>query len=803
MENRNINQLEYDAFISYRHCDLDQFVATRLHKKLESFKLPRSVLKLVPNGKQKINRVFRDEDELPLSDNLSDPIDNALSHTDFLIVICTPRLSASRWCLREIETFLQKHDRKHVLLVLAEGEPDESFPEILTYEEVKTVAADGRETVERRPLEPLAADVRGKTHKEILKAMDTAVIKLAAAMFSLNFDDLKQRHREQRVKRLVTVWGSISAAVLIFAIVCLIMLAKIRHQNAVISDKYAGTMAMSAGELLGQGRRQDAIYAVRSVLPDKGKYNSEAYRMLASAVNPYATGLSYVSEGVFEIPSRIRDYKLSGNGEYMAVLGNHNDYHIFDTNSGKELFSRQENLPYQMDTTYGFDGTTGFIFSTEEEVRYITLQDQEENIISDTKGFVFADGHSDTTVILTEGRLLGYCEGACIFETKLADYGITLGDCYDYGFGYSEDGKYLSFVAMEDVTTLAVLLDTKTGSIETGVRIATNGQCDVATNGSFLYVLETDYDSDVSSIHVVDSYYADILGTLTLDMNFAHEIFMLQGSVVVMSNDRAMVFDPYTMNLQAQLDEANVLLDTFAYEDMIMLVDKDGHCFALGEGYPYGQDYTDLLFDYDLEKDVLQCRYGGEAFYFHGTNSNFIVKYVQNPLASQKETDLENLAYEEECQGFEDAESEIASLMDPELEKQYVYAAIYSSDRKLIAVMMCDQTLRLYDATTKELLKVLYGVGNVTMNSLVYIEENQVYVLNASPYAYILNQDLQYISKMNYCVGCRDGVFVVVDMAVLYEVPFVSYEEMLKLADDIIEGHKVSNVIAEKYGILD
>ena len=33
--------MKYDAFISYRHGGVDQFVAETLHKKLEAFKLPK------------------------------------------------------------------------------------------------------------------------------------------------------------------------------------------------------------------------------------------------------------------------------------------------------------------------------------------------------------------------------------------------------------------------------------------------------------------------------------------------------------------------------------------------------------------------------------------------------------------------------------------------------------------------------------------------------------------------------------------------------------------------------------------
>ena len=41
----NLEEMKYDAFISYRHCELDQFVAVTLHKELEAFRLPKSIQK--------------------------------------------------------------------------------------------------------------------------------------------------------------------------------------------------------------------------------------------------------------------------------------------------------------------------------------------------------------------------------------------------------------------------------------------------------------------------------------------------------------------------------------------------------------------------------------------------------------------------------------------------------------------------------------------------------------------------------------------------------------------------------------
>lgn len=85
----------YDAFISYRHTELDKFAAENLHRQMEAFRLPGK-LSGRREGRTRITRVFRDRDELPLTNNLEDNIMEALRESEFLVVICSPRL---RWIM--------------------------------------------------------------------------------------------------------------------------------------------------------------------------------------------------------------------------------------------------------------------------------------------------------------------------------------------------------------------------------------------------------------------------------------------------------------------------------------------------------------------------------------------------------------------------------------------------------------------------------------------------------------------------------------------------------------------------------
>ena len=61
----------YKAFISYRHKPLDMETAKKLHRRIEQYVIPKELRR---NGEKKLGLVFRDQDELPISNNLTENI---------------------------------------------------------------------------------------------------------------------------------------------------------------------------------------------------------------------------------------------------------------------------------------------------------------------------------------------------------------------------------------------------------------------------------------------------------------------------------------------------------------------------------------------------------------------------------------------------------------------------------------------------------------------------------------------------------------------------------------------------------
>ena len=202
----------YNAFISYRHAELDTKVAEHVQRSLEHFYVPHAIRK--KTGKNKIERIFRDKDELPITSDLTDTISNALEKADYLIVICSPNTCESIWVQREINFFLKNHDKSKILTVLADGEPNDVIPEILKTDERVIKEADGTERTIKVNIEPLSCDYR----MPLNKAKKEEIPRLAAAVLGCSYDELVRRQRSYKTRRLMIVSAIVAAAAIAFGV---------------------------------------------------------------------------------------------------------------------------------------------------------------------------------------------------------------------------------------------------------------------------------------------------------------------------------------------------------------------------------------------------------------------------------------------------------------------------------------------------------------------------------------------------------------------------------------------------------
>ncbi|WP_346898751.1 TIR domain-containing protein [uncultured Roseibium sp.] len=199
-------EYEYCAFVSYRHLDQDRKWAKWLLDRIERFRTPRALRKR--NLPARLGKVFRDEDEIPASSDLSHQIRDALRKSEYLIVVCSPETPLSRWVCEEIRQFHALGRSDKIIALLIDGEPETSFPAPLTQLPLEIVAGEVT-SWQDEAREPIAANVLPRTDISRKELERNEFLRIAACLLGVKYDDLKQRDEERRRTRM---WYVIAAS---------------------------------------------------------------------------------------------------------------------------------------------------------------------------------------------------------------------------------------------------------------------------------------------------------------------------------------------------------------------------------------------------------------------------------------------------------------------------------------------------------------------------------------------------------------------------------------------------------------
>lgn len=481
--------MRYDAFISYRHSELDMEIAKKLHRGLETFTIPASVGKKY--GKKKIERVFRDQEELPIGSDLDDNITAALAESEFLIVICSPRTPKSVWVLKEIETFIKLHDRDHVLAILIEGEPDESFPSLLLTDE------------NGKSVEPLAADIRGETEKERNKKFKTELMRLVAPLVGCEYDDLKQRHRERIIRRnlfiasmvLILITGLGIAFGLYNAVVAKNMeeLANRNADLAMEKSVMAGQIFVQLQEtqknqsrfyaekslsLLSEGRREAAVLTAMEGLPDGSEderpYVPEVEYALSTALHVYDDGSILDHDKLLHHEQIVDTMKSCADGKYLVSKDRNENVYVWET----ETWNQKIMIPRRVNENYYLEEIVDAY--ADDNAVYICTRDSftaydynGQEIYCDDKDFGYVDFEycKDKNIAI----LISSEEVECI-DLASGKTTMTIGNTLQGSFtskgSYVGEGIYaVSHYSEKDVRTCMTMVNTETGeSVDTELR---------------------------------------------------------------------------------------------------------------------------------------------------------------------------------------------------------------------------------------------------------------------------------------------------------------------------------------------
>ena len=363
VENETKRKYKYDAFISYRHIEPDLTIAKILHEMIEKFNIPKH-LRTVSNDENSINdkhifRVFRDREELSTKD-LSTMIEEAIANSKNLIVICSKRTSLSPWCRKEVQLFKKIHGVNNIIPVLIEGEPDDSFIDEL--KNLKVTFINSENVEEEKNIELLAADIRSDEVKspsfkgyEILeyskdpklneltkKSLDilkkSEIYRIVASMLNVNYGDLKLRHQERYLKRIIYTSVAASIAMLIFVVsVTTLYLKSVASERKANEQSSLMTLNM-ANEANLQGNRMLGVLiaqeAMKNVSPKMEKYN-KLKAQYENILNNSLITLPFSNQFILATESETEAFGISSDSKWLISSGSFNNAIIWNLENGE------------------------------------------------------------------------------------------------------------------------------------------------------------------------------------------------------------------------------------------------------------------------------------------------------------------------------------------------------------------------------------------------------------------------------------------------------------------------------------
>lgn len=365
VKNETKRKYKYDAFISYRHIEPDLTIAKILHDMIEKFNIPKHLRTTLNENNNEnliddkhVFRVFRDREELSTKD-LSTMIEEAIADSENLIVICSKRTFISPWCRKEVQLFKKIHGVNNIIPVLIEGEPDESFLDKL--KNLKTTFINSENIEEEKNIELLAADIRPDEVKspsfkgyEILenskdpkmneltkKSLDilkkSEIYRIVASMLNVNYGDLKLRHQERYLKRIIYTSVAASIAMLIFVVsVTTLYLKSVASERKANEQSSLMTLNM-ANEANLQGNRMLGVLiaqeAMKNVSPKMEKYN-KLEAQYENILNNSLITLPFSNQFILPTESETVSFGISSDSKWLISSGSFNNAIIWDLDNG-------------------------------------------------------------------------------------------------------------------------------------------------------------------------------------------------------------------------------------------------------------------------------------------------------------------------------------------------------------------------------------------------------------------------------------------------------------------------------------
>ncbi len=328
----------YWAFLSYSRADSAE--AAKLHRRLERYRIPRPLVGeySVDGGiPKRIAPVFRDLDELSASSSLNNTIGEALRHSRYFVVLCTPASVRSKWVNGEVLEYIRLGRRERIRCFIPAGVPghiasEDLIPAVLT-EHVSNDGTAGADV-------PLAVDARpGRDGRD-------AFLKLAAGLLGTGLDRLKRRDRARAFHRAVVA----TAMAAVIGTAALAVVRSFRHETAA-----ANTAADEAKRMERLTASASAVDRAMALAREGDAESALAWLAKAARTdpsNPAATAALMTLLMDRHWPMRqfgggIASVKVSDNGALLVSVSDNGLVQLWELPSGKPVRTEGLDAPVE------------------------------------------------------------------------------------------------------------------------------------------------------------------------------------------------------------------------------------------------------------------------------------------------------------------------------------------------------------------------------------------------------------------------------------------------------------------------
>ncbi|MBO4782360.1 MAG: hypothetical protein J5522_08175, partial [Lachnospiraceae bacterium] len=525
--------------------------------------------------------------------------------------------------------------------------------------------------------------------------------------------------------------------------------------------------------------------------------------------DPYDISGKTTPNSMYTMEGEIESYSISYDGKYILINDSQNIC-VFDVKSGESIKKIEKKIDDEDSEsssgnflgntstfTAEFCGDDGLIVINGDEVSYVSLfENNSKSIdhISLYSSFIHSADGKVTLAISDSVITCIDCKGDLL-------YSIDLEDIFDESYyefsnaSFYNDRAMLSFTGFQD--SYIVIFNKETGEI---IYTTVNNNepymiCGLLEEDSLYYFHYSMTDSMGYNTLIVSAknymenkdlwamYYVNTSATNLLMTD--ESLFLVDQSMVTVVNKSNGSHENYYY-LESPLIKGWTSGSSMYYINY----DSTVHCCDRYRIY----DYTDYFFVNPPTSKILSAEYANDCLFCNFNEKNYITNYSSEPKPGITESDYEYTDVygnvKESVVTFENA---------PDMDYRLITESFYSEDHKYFFAHYTDHTARIYDAATGN---ELYSFDGKTGHfvDLTYSELAHGYILNGRYESYMLNSKMEVVSKSDRIIDEANGKFIMItNKKKCYEVPFVSYEDLIKRTDTYLQGYKPSESVKQKY----